>query len=30
MHGWQSLNLELTPLDPDVERNANMEKHKEY
>jgi hypothetical protein len=21
MHGWQSLNLELTPLDPDLERN---------
>jgi hypothetical protein len=21
MHGWRSLNLELTPLDPDLERN---------
>jgi hypothetical protein len=30
MHGWQSLNLDLTPLNPDLERNANMEKHKEY
>jgi hypothetical protein len=21
MHGWTSLSLELTPLDPDLERN---------
>jgi hypothetical protein len=21
MHGWQSLNLEFTPLDPNLERN---------
>jgi hypothetical protein len=24
MHGWRSLNLELTPLDPDLERNIRI------
>jgi hypothetical protein len=30
MHGWQSLNLELTPLDPDLERNLRRSRRTSF